>query len=152
MKSDGRHIYVTERLTLLKLATLPVVLTNGNEGRNKRWFSAAKNRTQIEYILRLHGHAMDEPFNEPIVLRLTRVLARGQRMWDSDSIGRGNAKELVDSLVGCGWFRNDCNTYITETRFMQFIPEIREKKGCTIVEVLRVQQIKGLQNDDLFDL
>ena len=135
------EIYVTERLTMLHLARLPIVLTNGNDGRNKRWFSSAKIRTQIEYMLRLGGHSRPEPFNEPIVLRITRVLARAQKLWDSDSIGRGNAKELVDSLVACNWFRDDSAAYITETRFAQFIPSVREKMGSTIVEVLRVEQI-----------
>ena len=141
------EIYVTERLTMLHLARLPIVLTNGNDGRNKRWFSSAKIRTQIEYMLRLNGHFMPEPFNEPIVLRITRVLARAQKLWDSDSIGRGNAKELVDSLVACNWFRDDSAAYITETRFAQFIPSVREKMGSTIVEVLRVEQIQGANND-----
>jgi len=137
------EIYVTERITILHLARLPVVLTNGNDGRNKRWFSSAKIRTQIEYMLRLNSHFLAEPFNEPIVLRITRVLARAQKLWDSDSIGRGNAKELVDSLVACNWFRDDSAAYITETRFAQFIPSVREKMGSTIVEVLRVEQIQG---------
>ena len=141
------EIYVTERLTMLHLARLPIVLTNGNDGRNKRWFSSAKIRTQIEYMLRLGGHSRPEPFNEPIVLRITRVLARAQKLWDSDSIGRGNAKELVDSLVACNWFRDDSAAYITETRFAQFIPSVREKMGSTIVEVLRVEQIQGANND-----
>jgi hypothetical protein len=141
------EIYVTERLTCLHLARLPVVLTNGNEGRDKRWYSSAKIRTQIEYMLRLGGHSRPEPFNEPIVLRITRVLARAQKLWDSDSIGRGNAKELVDSLVACNWFRDDSAAYITETRFAQFIPLVREKMGSTIVEVLRVEQIQGANND-----
>ena len=140
-------IYVTERLTMLHLARLPIVLTNGNDGRNKRWFSSAKIRTQIEYMLRLGGHSRPEPFNEPIVLRITRVLARAQKLWDSDSIGSGNAKELVDSLVACNWFRDDSAAYITETRFAQFIPSVREKMGSTIVEVLRVEQIQGANND-----
>ena len=140
-------IYVTERLTMLHLARLPIVLTNGNDGRNKRWFSSAKIRTQIEYMLRLNGHFLPEPFNEPIVLRITRVLARAQKLWDSDSIGRGSAKELVDSLVACNWFRDDSAAYITETRFAQFIPLVREKMGSTIVEVLRVEQIQGANND-----
>ena len=141
------EIYVTERLTLLHLARLPVVLTNGNDGRNKRWYSSAKIRTQIEYMLRLNGHVRAEPFAEPIVLRITRVLARGQRMWDSDSIGRGSAKELVDSLVACNWFRDDSAAYITETRFGQFVPTERHKMGTTIVEVLRVEQIQGANDD-----
>lgn len=142
------EIYVTERITLLHAARLPVVLTNGNDGRNKRWFSSAKLRTQIEFMLRLNGHVRKEPFNEPIVLRITRVLARAQKLWDSDSLGRGNAKELVDSLVACKWFRDDSAAYITETRFVQFIPKLREKIGGTIVEVLRVEQIKGTNNDE----
>ena len=50
---------------------------------------------------------------------ITRILGKGQRLWDSSSIGRGNWKEIEDALVAIGWFHDDGPKWITETRFFQ---------------------------------
>ena len=140
-------IYVTERLTLLHSTRLPIVLTNYNNGQSRTWKVSASERKKIERILRSNGHSRAKPFSEPVVLKITRVLGYKQGLWDSDSGLRGNAKQLVDSLVACGWFDDDSAAYITETRFAQFVPSVREELSSTIVEVLRVEQIQGANND-----
>jgi hypothetical protein len=142
-----QSIYVTERLTILHSAMLPVVLTNYNNGQSRTWKISASERKKIERILLANGHQRKVPFGEPVVVRITRVLGYKQGLWDSDSGLRGNAKQLVDSLVACGWFIDDSAKYITETRFGQFVPKVREELGTTIVEVLRVEQIQGAIND-----
>ena len=91
--------------------TLPVELTNGNDGRGSKWFSSAKVRKQIEQTLRLHGFER-EPFDRPVHVDITRILGKGQRLWDADSVLRGNAKELIDALVAVGWFVDDGPKYI----------------------------------------
>ena len=48
-----------------------------------------------------------EPFDRPVKLILTRILGIGQNLYDYDSIGRGDAKELIDTLSDIGWFVND---------------------------------------------
>ena len=98
--------------------TLPIELTNGNDGRGNRWFSSAKVRKTIEATLRATGHVR-KPFEHPVTVHVTRILGAKQRLWDSSSIGRGNWKEIEDALVAVGWFHDDGPKWITETRFFQ---------------------------------
>ena len=103
---------------LLLDITLPIELTNGNDGRGNKWFSSAKVRKQIEATLIALG-LKRKPFGVPVRVFVTRVLGKGQRLWDSSSIGRGNWKEIEDALVAVGWFHDDGPKWITETRFLQ---------------------------------
>jgi hypothetical protein len=103
---------------LLLSVELPIELSNGNAGRGSKWFSSAKLRDKIERDLRCLGMTR-KPFDVPVIVRVTRICGRGQRLWDSSSCGRGNWKEIEDSLVILGWFHDDGPKYITETRFRQ---------------------------------
>lgn len=106
-----------QRVCLLQIV-LPFELTNGNDGRGSRWFSSAKVRKKIEKDLRLMG-LVRKPFEVRVVNHVTRLYGKGQREWDSSSIGRGNWKEIEDAMVVCGWFHDDSTKYIKETRFFQ---------------------------------
>lgn len=97
---------------------LGIELTNGNDGRGSKWFSSAKIRKQVESMLRAEGFER-EPFDGPVIVHVTRILGKGQRLWDSSSIGRGNWKEIEDALVAIGWFHDDSPKWIQETRFFQ---------------------------------
>ena len=121
---------LTERLVR---ETLRVELTNGNDGRGHKFFRSAKVREQIETYLRAEG-LVREPFAFPVRLKITRVLGKGQRLWDADSILRGNSKELVDALVAVGWFADDGPKHIVEAIGMQH-DGMREQGPCVIVEV-----------------
>jgi hypothetical protein len=68
-----------------------------------------------------------KPYGVPTEVTVTRVLGKGQRLWDSSSIGRGNYKELEDALVACGWFVDDSPKHITRTLFRQ--DESRREEG-----------------------
>ncbi|MEM7784960.1 MAG: hypothetical protein AAF939_03240 [Planctomycetota bacterium] len=98
--------------------TLPIELTNGNDGRGNRWFSSSKVRKDIEAELRLLGLPR-QPFEVPVRIHITRVLGRGQRFWDADSLLRGNSKELIDALVSIGWFVDDGPKYVTRVSASQ---------------------------------
>lgn len=104
--------------TVLLRVSLPIELTNGNDGRGSKWFSSAKVRKKVEQQLRGLGFTR-KPFSKPVTVHVTRVLGKGQRLWDSSSIGRGNWKEIEDALVALGWFHDDCPKWIQETRFFQ---------------------------------
>lgn len=123
---------------ILHSITLPLELTNGNDGRGGRWFKSSKVRDDIEWMLRSFGHVR-KPFDHQVRLRITRVIGKGQRLWDSDSIGRGNAKELIDALVAVGWFVDDGPKYITETLFRQMVP-VQRGLPSVAVEVLTVDE------------
>lgn len=90
---------------------LPVELTNRNDGQGHSWKRTAGERKRLERQLLPFRR---KPFDHPVQLRLTRVLGQRQRLWDADSVLRGNAKQLLDTLVALGWFHDDGPKWITE--------------------------------------
>lgn len=118
--------------TVLHIVILPIELTNGNDGRGSKWFSSAKARKTIEATLHAHRRT---PFTVPVHLTLTRILGAGQRLWDNDSIGRGNAKELIDSLVALGWFHDDKPKWIFGVDYRQ--DDKRRSLGPAVEVVVR---------------
>ena len=129
-----------EKHYLVLSMELPIELTNGNDGRGSKWFSSAKARDKIERDLRLLGLTRT-PFENPVIVRVTRMCGKGQRLWDSSSIGRGNWKEIEDALVALGWFTDDGPNYITETQFRQVSQRIsKREKPSIIVEVFETAQ------------
>ena len=122
--------------TAILTEVLPIELTNGNDGRGGKWFKTAKVRKVLESKLRRWG-LVREPFDHPVTIRLTRVLGRGQRLWDADSVGRGNSKELIDAMVACGWFTDDSPKYIAHCDFRQD-PSQRENGPAVLFEVFHV--------------
>lgn len=111
---------------LIHSQILPFELTNGNDGRNKRWFNPAKIRNKFEADLRVLGLAR-KPFAFPVHVRVSRLLGANQKLWDESSVGRGNYKELEDALVACGWFVDDNPKWIREVRWRQ-IPQAVTKR------------------------
>ena len=113
---------------------LPIKLTNGNDGRTKAWYKSASNRKKFEKMLRRKG-LIREPFTHPVSVHVTRILGKGERLWDSSSGLRGNFKELEDSLVAVGWFVDDSMKYIAETRFFQDVTR-RTEGSAVLIEVV----------------
>ena len=117
---------------------IPIALTNGNDGRGSKWFSSAKMRQDIEAKLRALGITRSEPIPYRCVNTVTRVLGKGQRLWDSSSIGRGNWKEIEDAMVVCGWWVDDGPKYIAQTIFAQ--DDTRRDAGSCVV--LTIEEYK----------
>lgn len=107
-------------MTQLATLTLPLTLTNDNEGRTKHWSTASKRRGQYATIVRVLG-GKRKPFEFPVALTITRIVGLRQRLWDADSIGRGSVKELIDSLVECGWLVDDGPKHVSEVRYRQLV-------------------------------
>lgn len=114
---------------------LPFELTNGNDGRGGKWFNSAKIRKQAEQKLR-SMNLNRKPFDFPVTVHVTRILGKGQRLWDSSSIGRGNWKEIEDAMVAVGFFHDDSPKYISETRWFQD-PDRRSLGPIIEVQILR---------------
>lgn len=119
---------------------LPFNMTNGNDGRGSKWFSSAKLRTQIELDMKLMGLTAT-PFPHKVRIIVTRVLGKGQRLWDWSSCGRGSWKEIEDAMVACGWFHDDSPKWIsTDSSFAQ--DDTRRSEGPFIeVEVIENDQV-----------
>lgn len=141
-------ITISDQAKLLFRVVLPIELTNGNDGRGSKWFSSAKVRKKVEQQLRNLGFTRN-PFDKPVTVQVTRVLGKGQRLWDSSSIGRGNWKEIEDALVVLGWFCDDCPKWIRETRFFQ--DSSRREAGPSIQVTIFESYDSFLQCDERQD-
>lgn len=117
---------------VLHRAVLPIELTNGNDGRGSKWFSSAKVRKSLEQQLVEHKR---RPFTSRTTVTLIRILGKGQRLWDADSIGRGNAKELFDSLVSLGWWQDDRPSCIAHVDYRQ--DDTRRDEGPAVEIIVR---------------
>jgi hypothetical protein len=99
-------------------------LDNGNTGRTKHWGSANKDRHSWRKAfnkaivipangaeLAFYDHVQTPPSHKQgLVIR--RVLGPRQKFWDSDSVLRGSAKELIDGLCEAGMAFDDNLKYI----------------------------------------
>lgn len=98
--------------------TLPIEIHNKNDGQGNHWAGTHRTRKRIVKDLRMLG-MVRKPFNRPVSVLVTRILGKGQKLWDSSSILRGTYKQLEDSLVECGWFHDDDTKHITNTFGLQ---------------------------------
>lgn len=114
---------------------LKIKLTNGNKGQTKHWGKTATDRDELEMELRCF-HGTRKPFTFPVRLHVTRVLGAGENLWDFSSIGRGNWKQIEDSLVALGWFADDGPKFITGIEFFQDA-ESRSDGPGVLVEVFK---------------
>ena len=115
--------------------TLPVNLTNNNNGQTKHFGKSAADRKKFERMLKRLG-LVRKPFDVPVVVYVTRVLGKGQRCWDSSSGLRGSYKQLEDACVACGWFHDDSYKFIKETRFFQDDTQ-RSNGPAVVIEAFR---------------
>lgn len=117
---------------------LPIELTNGNEGRRKHWGAAARRRKAYAATISfLYGKRLPVP--TPVRITVVRVLGKGQRRWDPDSVGRGNAKELIDAIVAVGLIPDDSPKHVRRVEYRQ--DETRRADGPS-VEVL-IETVEG---------
>lgn len=98
------------------ITILPIELTNRNDGRGYSWHRTAAEKKRIQKAL---ANMPREPFSVPVRITVTRILGKGQRLWDYDSGLRGNWKEIQDTLVNLGWFHDDSPKWIKGIVFEQ---------------------------------
>lgn len=103
---------------LVSTEWLQIRLTNHNDGRSRHYQTSNQERKDLEFWIRAK-HGKRTPFDFPVHLEVTRILGPREQLWDYSSCGRGNWKEIEDSLVACGWFVDDGPTYITGVEFLQ---------------------------------
>lgn len=105
-------------MELLLEQLLPVKLDNQNQHQSRDWRAAVNRRKKYERLFR-YLKLIRKPFKFPVTVVVTRILGPNERLYDYSSLGRGNYKEIEDSLVSCGWFKDDSAKWIVETRFKQ---------------------------------
>ena len=105
-------------------------LTNNNAGQGRGWHTSAKDRKTFDSKVAQsmivtfddEGTMAYAPFAESLAgtqltdlvsLTVTRVLGPNERLWDADSILRGNSKQLLDAIVGTGLLKDDNPKYVS---------------------------------------
>ncbi len=95
---------------------LPIELLNRNDGLS---FSFKRALAIKAKYLRLLENIRREPITNQVDIVVVRILGKGQRLWDADSIGRGSAKQLIDALVDLNWFPDDGPRWIRNCDYRQ---------------------------------
>lgn len=131
---------------------LPMKLKNNNQGQGHHWSgSHRERRTASEAVAnaRFGFWATDDsPFNltlsqwllEPHVeygklgIVVWRILGKRERLWDADSVLRGNYKQIQDALIEAGLAEDDSPKYISWVLGLQD-KERRDEGSCVEIEL-----------------
>ena len=109
---------------LLFTMTVNKKMSNSNNGQSRHWSSSHKDKKEFLRAVEgswseADGHmalTLDDLFSqvigqsgltELVDIKIERVLGKGERLWDADSVMRGSAKQLLDSIVDCGILVDD---------------------------------------------
>jgi hypothetical protein len=115
---------------------IPLPLSNNNAGQTRHWSAANKQKQAFANMLALF-RLKGTPPDHKCRVTITRILGKGESLWDADSVLRGNAKQLLDALVDAGYFHDDGPKYIEEVFGKQ--DATRRKDGPAIV--VEIQEV-----------
>jgi hypothetical protein len=135
---------------------IPMKLKNNNQGQGRHWSGSHKERLEAsqavaearvwqpatkesrtwkslpEWTRKLHFGK-----DEKLGLVVWRILGKRERLWDADSVLRGNYKQIQDALIEAGLAEDDSPKYIEWVLGRQD-DSIREQGPKVLVEVYRV--------------
>jgi len=109
-------------------------LSNRNIGRGHGFRSTHNERQRLETLVDQIALPSGAPYRD-VVLVVCRVLGPREKLWDPDSVGRGNAKELIDAMAACGWIEDDGPKHVRHVAYLQHNQRPRPLRNSTIVQV-----------------
>jgi hypothetical protein len=117
--------------TLVAEVEIPMKLKNNNQGQGRHWSGSHKERrmateavanatvkyfpsTTSEFTVGLSEWLTERHFDcdQKIGLVVWRILGKRERLWDADSVLRGNYKQIQDALIEAGLAEDDSPKYI----------------------------------------
>lgn len=141
---EGRHIGTI---------FLPMKLKNNNQGQGHHWSGSHKERrtaseavsnatfgytmsdhTKISYKLSEWLSGPNYVSGSKLGLVVWRVLGPRERLWDADSVLRGNYKQIQDALIEAGLAEDDSPKYIDWVLGRQD-KERRDEGSCVEIEL-----------------
>jgi hypothetical protein len=103
-------------------------LKNQNTGQTRHWSTAHREKKLMTLALRdgqilypgdgnlkfgvFCREIMPHPFDSTVDVTVKRILGKGQRLFDPDSILRGNCKQLIDAVVDAKLLVDDSSKHI----------------------------------------
>ena len=110
---------------------IPMKLKNNNQGQGRHWSGSHRERavaSQAVAEARVWVESTDKPYKwksfsewrtglaikegQKIGLAVWRILGSRERLWDADSVLRGNYKQIQDALIQAGLAEDDSPKYI----------------------------------------
>ena len=112
---------------------LPIDLPRANDllRRSGHW-KRSKFKEACGWELTAKRLRFDEPPEMPVRLTLTRILGKGQRLYDADNLV-ASTKGLIDAMKEANWFKDDSPAYL-KLRWKQDTTR-RELGPAVLVEV-----------------
>lgn len=90
-------------------------LKNGNDGQGRHWSGSHKERIAWANAIWIpHGWRVPSEIEwvGKVDIEVVRCLGKGERLWDPDSVLRGNAKQLIDEAVARNILVDDSAKYV----------------------------------------
>ena len=110
-------------------------LKNQNTGQRRHWSTAHREKKIMTTALQqgrilypgdgnlrfsvFSKEIMPHPFDCIVDLTITRILGKGQRLFDPDSIIRGNCKQCIDAVVDANLLVDDSSKHVGRVLGMQ---------------------------------
>ena len=110
---------------------IPMKLKNNNQGQGHHWSGSHKERrtaseavsnalcwphpaTESDKPVKLLEwlSGLERPSGEKLGIVVWRILGKRERLWDADSVLRGNYKQIQDALIEVGLAEDDSPKYI----------------------------------------
>lgn len=123
-------------MELVEKVTLPVSITNRNDGTGHSWHRTHVSKKKYLHDLAAQGFKRAEPYPFPVWVMVFRVLGPRERLWDYSSGLRGSYKELEDALTDLGWWVDDGPKHIRACDFRQDATQ-RENGPAVRLEIYR---------------
>ena len=119
-------------------------LSNRNDGQGRHWAISNKAKSKLlRNVREAEVFGTDDKlcklgltFEFKVDILVTRVLGANQRLWDADSVLRGDCKQLIDSIVSLGILKDDGPKYVGHVLGTQ--EQFRRKRGpCVWVDFFK---------------
>ena len=137
---------------------VPMKLKNNNQGQGRHWSGSHKERriaseavaqaicwphpaTESDKPVKLSEWISQQKKGRDgkLGLVVNRVLGKRERLWDADSVLRGNYKQIQDALIEAGLAEDDSPKYIDWVLGMQ-ISEWRDQGPKVVIDVYLLNQ------------
>ena len=129
MKSPGEALLETQVKTLI----LPIALLSKNGRDALHWSQRRKLRQTYALMLRTKHPRKEPPVNQKQRVTFTRILGKGEKLFDDSNVAGGSCVELQDAMTACGFWVDDSPKFL-ESCFAQIASQ-RKLGPAVLIEI-----------------
>lgn len=121
---------------LVRSIFLPIGISNKNDGQGRAWYGTNNDKKRflndLVWLSRDDDYDLSPLDDGQYNVVVTRILGKRQRLYDADSVLRGNFKQLMDALVSIGLLADDGATAIN---FMVALQDSTNRKNGPAIQL-----------------